>query len=401
MRRIYQELLLRHFRRYRQMAFVSGPRQVGKTTTMMEVGHSWGPFSYYNWDNEEDRALLLEGARSLARASSVEVLSEREPCILLDEIHKFPRWKNFLKGFFDTYEKKTKIAVTGSARLNVYKKGSDSLLGRYFPYRMHPLSVGELVCKELREEEIGRPLQCPEEDWQALLVHGGFPEPFLQRSPTFSQRWRSMRSELLFREDIRDATRVQEIALLELLANLLRLQGARSMDYLSLSRKVQVSVDTVRRWVELLKSFYYCFSIQPWTKNISRSLLKEPKIYLWDWASLDGEGERNENFVASHLLKAVHFWTDRGMGEYELYYLRNKEKMEVDFLVVKDKKPWFLVEVKTKTQGLSPSLFHFQQETKAPHAFQVAFDLPYVEADCFALKDPCLVPARTFLSQLV
>ena len=151
----------------------------------------------------------------------------------------------------------------------------------------------------------------------------------------------------------------------------------------------------------MLKSFYYCFSIQPWSKNITRSLIKEPKFYLWDWSLVDEEGHRNENLVASHLLKATHFWNDRGLGDYGLYYLRTKDKIEIDFLVTKNEKPWFLVEVKTKAKGISPALYHFQKETGAPHAFQAAFDLPFVNKECFEERGPIMVPAQTLLSQLV
>ena len=238
-------------------------------------------------------------------------------------------------------------------------------------------------------------------DWNALLEYGGFPEPFVQRSKEFSRRWQTIRKDQLLREDIRDGTRIQELAQLELLAEILRNQAAQAMDYQSLANKVGVSIDTIRRWLEVLKSFYYRFSLQPWSKNITRSLLKEPKLYLWDWALIENEGHRLENLVASHLLKAVHFWTDRGLGEYGLYYLRTKDKVETDFIVTKNGNPWFLVEVKTKAKGLSPALFHFQKETKAPHAFQVSFDLPFVDKDCFQETGPILVPARTFLSQLV
>jgi hypothetical protein len=135
---------------------------------------------------------------------------------------------------------------------------------------------------------------------------------------------------------------------------------------------------------------------------VARSLLKEPKVFLWNWALIDNEGARLENFVASHLLKAVHFWTDRGFGDYKLHFLRDKDQREVDFLVVKNNKPWFLVEVKTgDDRNISRSLYHFQSQTGAPHAFQISFDLPYVDRDCFEEKGPIIVPAKTFLSQLV
>lgn len=402
MKRIYQELISQHLSTLRQMIFLMGPRQVGKTTISLEAAEEWVKHFYLNWDNPAEKLLFIEeGPGAIAKQIGLDELLEEKPVLIFDEIHKFAKWKNFLKGFFDLYEKKMKLIVTGSARLNIYKRGGDSLMGRYFYYRVHPLSVAEIVSPVLIEEEIRPPAPIEESDWEALLEHGGFPEPFIQRSKSFSRRLRAIRKDQLFREDIRDGTRIQELGQLELLAELLRKQAAESMDYQSLSKKVGVSADTIRRWLEVLKSFYYCFSIQPWSKNITRSLVKEPKLYLWDWSLVEEVGHRNENLVASHLLKATHFWTDRGFGDYGLYYLRTKDKIETDFLVTKDGKPWFLVEVKTKARGLSPALYHFQKETGAPHAFQVAFDLPFVNKNCFEEKGPILVPARTFLSQLV
>ena len=398
MKRVYQELIKDHLNNLRQMIFLMGPRQVGKTTLSHKLAK--GGF-YLNWDNPTDRLLILEGPKAIAKQAGLEQLLKSLPVLIFDEIHKFRKWKSFLKGCCDLYEKKAKIIVTGSARLNVFKRGGDSLMGRYLYYRIHPLSVGEIVAPHLIETEIRLPAPISQDDWEMLQEHGGFPEPFIQRSKAFSRRLKTLRKEQLFREDIRDTTRIQEIGQLEILAEILRLLAAESMDYQSLSNKVRVSVDTIRRWVETLKSFYYCFSIQPWSKNISRSLIKEPKLYLWDWSLIEEEGHRNENLVASHLLKAVHFWADRGLGEYGLYYLRTKDKIEVDFLVTKNDQPWFMVEVKTKARGLSPSLYHFQKKTGAAHAFQIAFDLPYVNKDCFTEKGPIIVPARTFLSQLV
>lgn len=402
MKRMYEELILRHLSKYRQMAFLMGPRQVGKTTLGLHVSENWPKHFYFNWDNPAERLLFIEGPDAIASQANLDEIADETPVLVLDEIRKFGKWKTFLKGFFDKYEKRTKLIVIGSARLNIYKKGGDSLMGRYFYYRIHPLSVAEIVDPQFLVSEIRtEPQPISDEDWEALLEFGGFPEPFVQRSKTFSKRLQKMRKDQLFQEDIRDSTRIQEIAQMEILAELLQAQAAQSLDFHSLAKKVRVSVDTVRRWIEVLKSFYFCFSIQPWSKNVSRSLLKEPKLYLWDWSLVEDEGQKSENMVACHLLKAVHFWTDLGFGEYGLHYIRTKEKKEVDFVVTKDGNPWFLVEVKTKKKGLSKDLYRFQQETGAPHAFQVTLDLPYVQKNCFAENKPIIVPARTFLSQLV
>lgn len=402
MKRIYEELLEEHLKEYRQMAFLSGPRQIGKTTAGKKASQESPRHEYFNWDDEQHKSYLMQGAEIIASRARLDEVSGIKPVLVFDEIHKYRFWKRFLKGFFDRYEDKARIIVTGSARLDVYKKGGDSLMGRYFLYRIHPLSIREIIDPSLPMSEIRPPKEIEEEDYQALLQFGGFPEPYLKRSEVFWNRWKQLRMEQLFKEDIRDLTRIQELSQMRLLAEILGEQAAQLVVLSNLATKVKVSHVTVRRWLDTLSSFYYCFCLQPWMKNVARSLVKEPKVFLWNWALVENEGAKLENFVASHLLKAVHFWTDRGFGEYKLHFLRDKEKREVDFLVVKNKKPWFLVEVKTSgDRSISKSLYHFQEQTKAPHAFQVSFDLPYVNQDCFQEKGPVIVPARTFLSQLV
>ena len=402
MKRVYEILLEEHLKHERQMVFLSGPRQVGKTTTSLEASSESPLHYYFNWDNEDHRALIIEGPQAVAQSSELDEIRKLFPILVFDEIHKYRNWKRFLKGFFDTYEKKCRIIVTGSARLDIYKRGGDSLMGRYFLYRLHPLSIREIADPTLPNQEIQPPKKITPEDYTALLTYGGFPEPYLKRSKTFFNHWKRLRVDQLFREDIRDLSRVQEISQIQLLAEILQEEASHSLNYSTLAAKIKVSAPTLQRWIELLKNLYFCFTIQPWSKNLSRSLIKEPKIYLWNWAFIIDPGAKLENLVASHLYKAVQFWTDRGYGDYGLYYLRDKEKREVDFLVTKNRKPWFLVKAKASGhQGISRWLYYYQEKLKVPHAFQIGFDLPFVDKDCFEMKDPVIVPATTFLSQLI
>lgn len=402
LKRTYEQLIQEHLTQNRQMLFLMGPRQVGKTTTSLEASSLAASHSYLNWDDQSHRLLISEGQEAVAKHLNLHQAQESIPIVVFDEIHKFSKWKDFLKGFFDVYGKLVKIIVTGSARLDILKFGGDSLMGRYFLYRLHPLSIRELLDPSLADEEIRKPKPVSEQIMNTLLQFGGFPESFLQKNMRFYNRWKKLRLKQLFQEDLQDISNVHEISQLQILTELLRLQAGQLVNYSALAQKTHISGETVRRWIETLKALYYCFTIQPWSTNISRSLLKEPKIYLWDWSLIQDKGHRMENFVASHLLKAVHLWTDRGFGEYDLYFLRDKEKREVDFLVTKNEEPWFLVEVKASANGgLSKSLFHFQKQLEAPHAFQVAFDLPHINKDLFSYSDPILVPATTFLSQLV
>ena len=401
MKRTYEQLIQHHFADHTQMALLTGPRQVGKTTTSRSIQSKNNTY-YFNWDDIEDRERILQGGQTIAAYIDIDRLRDKLPLLIFDEIHKYSQWKSFIKGFYDRYHTQCRILVTGSARLDVFKKGGDSLMGRYFYYRLHPLSVNELLNRAPSDTDIQKPLKIADTKFLNLLNWGGFPEPYLKQEQRFYNRWTRLRKQQLLREDIRELSNIQELGQLELLATLLQHQTGELTSYSTLAKKTRVSVDTIRRWIVTLESLYYCFSIRPWTKNITRSLLKEPKYYLWDWSQCTDKGARNENFIASHLLKAVHYWTDQGLGEYELYFLRDKDKREVDFLVSKNQKPWFMVEVKSSIkEKLSPTLAVFQKQLSLKHVFQVAMDGDYVDQDIFTLDKPTIVPAKTFLSQLV
>ncbi|MBB3059444.1 ATP-binding protein [Microbulbifer rhizosphaerae] len=402
MRRYIQQELVQHCHDHRQMLFLSGPRQVGKTTLAKAMEASFHTSQYLNWDNQAHREVILRGPEAVAQGLDLDRLQTDLPLCAFDELHKYQHWRDFLKGFFDQYEDRVRVLVTGSAALETFKRGGDSLMGRYFPYTLHPISVAEAFDESPPELIRHEPSRIDDGQWDALWRFGGFPEPFVKASQRFYNRWRRLRTEQMFREDLRDLTRIQELGQVEMLAELLRSQVGQLTSYSSLASSVRVSVDTIRRWVATLESLFYCFTVKPWHRNIARALRKEPKYFLWDWSQVDDPGARAENLVASALLKATHWWTETGLGEFSLHFIRDKQKREVDFLVVRDQRPWFLVEVKSSgSAGLSESLGYFQQQTQAQHAFQVAMDLDFVERDCFEIHRPVIVPAKTFLAQLV
>lgn len=402
MKRLYEDLIERHFREERQMLFLMGPRQVGKTTTSRAVGERRAT-TYLNWDNFDHQGPIVAGPSGLAEALGLERLRESKPLLILGEIHKYPRWRTLLKGFFDTHGETADVLVTGSARLGVFHRGGDSLMGRYFSYRMHPLSVAELLEPgKIAEPGKRSPAAIDGATFDALLEYGGFPEPLERQSSRFTTRWRRLRHEQLVREELRDLTRIQEIGRVETLAQLLVQRAGQLTNLTSLSNAVDASIDSIKRWLAALESLYFCFAVRPWYKNVARSLRKEPKFYLWDGSLLSDPGQRLENLVACALLKATHFWTDHGFGDFGLHFLRDKDKREVDFLISRDREPWLLVEVKASGRaGLSKSLSYYSEHLGIGRALQVAFDLPYVDRDCLELERPTIVPARTLLSQLV
>lgn len=393
--RLYEEMLSEHLSSHRQMIFLSGPRQIGKTTISQKLATC-----YLDWDNLQHRKIILSGPDAVATFCHLEDLQEEVPVIVFDEIHRYSKWKTFLKGFYDTYANHCKIIVTGSSRLDVFQKGGDSLMGRYFLYRMHPFTVGERTHAGCNLDLMRAPKRMETSQWQSLCEHGGFPEPLMISSKRFDRKWRTLRHQQLFKEDIRDLTRIQEIGQMEMLGQILMHRSGDQLIHSNLAKEIQASPHTVKSWISTLYSLHFGFQVKPWFRNITKSLRKEPKWYLRDWGSISDPGKHAETLTACHLLKAVETWSDLGLGAFELRYIRDQQKREVDFLVTRDDSPWFLVEVKHKSGKLSENLKHFQKVTGAHHAFQVVFEKEFVQADCFQRNTPTIVPAQTFLSQL-
>lgn len=394
--RMYGPIFVNHFASNRQMILLSGPRQVGKTTLAKEMSDL-----YLNWDRRSDRTLVLKGEDAVAKMAGLDIRRASYPLVVFDEIHHYPKWRQFLKGYFDTYGENSRTLVTGSARLELRKRGKgDSLMGRYFPFRMHPLTVGELLRPELPKKEMSMPCELSEETWHILSEFGGFPEMFCSRSAAFAVRWRRLRREQLVRMDIANETNIRDLDQLDALAEILSQRSGQQIVYSSLAVDVQTNEVTVRQWLTTLTSFFYGFMVRPWFRNISNSIRKTPKWYMRDWSGIKDPGARNETIVACHLLKAVETWTDMGFGDYGLFYLRDKNKNEVDFLVTKDGEPWLLVEVKTADTSVTSALKGMQRQLGVDLALQVVADLPFEAVDCFVPGKAAVVPMRTFLSQL-
>ena len=286
-----------------RMVFVGGPRQVGKTTIARElIAKRFRQTGYYNWDSKSDRRNIMQSK-----------WPGNADLIILDEIHKYKKWKSFVKGEYDTLKDRYRFLVTGSARLDIYRKGGDSMLGRYHYYRLHPFSLAELI-GNISVPEIMKEISIrsgSEKDiFEALDTFGGFPEPFLKQNMRVLRRWHNEKTERLFREDIRDVEQVREISIMQLLGDLLPERAGSLLSINSLREDLDVSHRAVSSWLNILESFYYCFRVYPYAGKNFRSLKKVAKLYLWDWSEIDDESVRFENCVASHLLKLVHFLQD-------------------------------------------------------------------------------------------
>lgn len=334
-----------------KIVLLSGPRQVGKTTLSKEL---YPNFQYLNFDSIADRKII-----------ATQSWSRDKDLIIFDELHKKKKWKSWIKGVYDTEGVRPRLLVTGSARLDVFKKGGDSLAGRHFQFRLHPFSVAEL--KE----------QMPaEECLQRLLTVGGFPEPFLNGTEGFAKRWRSSHLERILKEDLLELEQVRNLKLIELLTDLLAERVGSPTSYYSLARDLEISPHTVKKWIGILESLYVVFVVPSYSKNLARAILKEPKIYFYDVGRITADpAARLENVVALSLLKKVHYAQDLKGEKAQLYYVRDKEKREVDFLTIIDGEIHDLVEVKTSDEHLSSSLFYFTERLKPKHPAQVVFNL--------------------------
>jgi len=361
-----------------KMAFVSGPRQCGKTTMAKHLLATRGQGQYYNWDEVKFRRLWTKDPSQIV--SGFIVTDKVAPLIILDEIHKAKLWKRNLKGVYDTLDIACDILVTGSSRLNVYRKGSDSLQGRYYRFRLHPFSLAELLLFKAHSPEnllssllmnATYPRAEAGEYLQLLDQFGPFPEPLLATNQQTLNLWRRARIEKTVREDLRDLSRIPELSMIEMLIALLPERAANVLSIQSLSEDLEVAYTTVKRWLRYLYELYYAFKIQPYFKSLARSLKKESKLYLWDWSEIDDEARRFENLIAGHLLKYCHYLTDTGAGDFHLCYLRNREKKEIDFLIVKNKKPWLPIEVKLNETAIAGNWSAFMPQLSCVCGIQV------------------------------
>lgn len=335
----------------KKMVILAGPRQVGKTTLAKSISTVWPGPEYLNWDSGKDRKIMLR-----------QEWNRKAGLLILDEFHKLKNWKSRIKGVYDTEGIPPRVLITGSARLDLYRRGEDSLAGRYFLHRLYPLSVREL------KNQSG----SPRETLRQLMSLGGFPEPLFSQSEEFSKRWRKQHLERIIREDIQDLEPIKNISSLMLLVDLLRERVGSRISYSSLSEDLQVSPHTVKHWIQILEHMYILFVVTPYHRNLARAILKEPKIYFYDTGAVTGDaGAKLENAVAVSLRKWLHFLEDAKGEDTQLCYIRDKEKREVDFLVEIDKKIDLLIEVKLSEDNLSSNLIYFHRKLKPRESVQL------------------------------
>lgn len=339
---------------------------MGKTTLSRLVGdEKYSKFSYLNWDNPEDKKKILSAQ-----------FDPSAKLLIFDEIHKYKKWKNYIKGQFDKYKDRFSILVTGSARMDLYQKGGDSLMGRYFYYRLHPFSLAETVFPELPNIEPFSELQFRENpksfsEFEKMFIFGGFPEPFFSGNLETLRRWHNQRMDRLVKEDIRDIETVRDLSALQILAETLPSRVGSALSLNSLREDLQVAYGTIKLWADILERFYYHFRIYPFASSAIKSLRKEAKMYLWDWSQVPDEGARLENMAGAHLLKLCHYLYDAKGFKAELFYLRDIEKREVDFLVAINRKPWMAIEVKSSNQSISQNLRYFGKKLDIPFQYQL------------------------------
>lgn len=336
----------RHLKTYikedlnQKIILLTGPRQVGKTTLSRMLKDE---YDYFNFDNTADRLSLQE-----------KTWDRSKPLVVFDELHKLKNWKSWLKGIYDTEGIPPSIVVMGSAKLDTYKKVGDSLAGRFFQFRLHPLDLKE-VNSFLKTEDL-------ESELDKLLILGGFPEPFLNGTQRYYNRWKKSHLDIILKQDLIDLENVQQITQMETLIQLLKLRVGSPISYSSLARDLQCSDKTVKRWLTILENMYVFFKVPPFHKNIARAIQKAPKFYFYDTGQVIGDsGIKLENAVACAIQKEVNFREDCFGEERKLYYLKNKDGREIDFCISKDGIPSLLLEVKWNDNTLSPNFEIFQK----------------------------------------
>lgn len=339
----------------KKMVFLSGPRQVGKTTLAKSLMGDHPHAQYLNWDVAADRRVILAQSFSL-----------RAGLVVLDEVHKMREWKPFLKGVFDGRAPGQAILVTGSARMDTFRQSGESLAGRYFALRLHPVSVAEW-CRSTGA--------APQEALERILERGGFPEPLLTQEAGDADRWRRTYLEDMVREDVLEFSRIHEVRSMRLFVEMLRERVGSPLSLASLARDLQISPSTAIKYLDILEALFIVFAVRPFHANIARAILKEPKVYFFDTALVNDEGARFENACAAMLLKHVHYLQDVEGRDVTLNYIRDKEGREIDFVVCEGGAPIGLAECKLGAAAITPYLAALAERFPAAGAVQLVRDL--------------------------
>lgn len=355
-----------------KMVFIGGPRQVGKTTLSESICPE--NMSYLNWDIASHRKKIL-----------AHEFSSTAGLWIFDEIHKYKSWKNYLKGVYDEFKKQKQILVTGSARLDLFRKAGDSLQGRYHFLRLLPLSVAEL----------GITTQA---NFHDLLSLGGFPEPFFAGSEVEAKRWSNEYRSRLIRDEIRDVENISDIGNMELaMLRMPELVGS-PLSVNGLREDLQIDYRKMARWVQIFEKFYAIFLLPPLGSAKIKAVKKEKKHYHLDWSLVESESARFENLVAVHLLKWVNFEEDTKGRLLELRYFRDIEKREVDFVVTEKGKPILFVECKLSDDEIDNGLKYLRGKFPDVPAFQISAK---GTKDYLSKNNIRVCPALMFLKDLI
>lgn len=338
----------------KKMVFITGPRQVGKTYLSKEIMKAFSNPLYLNYDNLDDAKIIAKRSWPI----NIDLL-------VLDEIHKMKSWKNYLKGLFDTKKENQSILITGSTRMDTFRQSGESLAGRYFHYRLLPFSVKEFDVS-----------LAPYEKLEKIMNLGGFPEPLLSDSQESASRWRDQYYTDLIREDIFEFSRIHEIKTMKMLVEILREKIGSRLSYSSLSRDLQLSPNSVKKYMEILEALYIIFPIYPHAKNIARSIIKEPKIYFFDTGYVKGDpGVVLENAVAVCLKKQTNYLHDVHGQNIQLNYLSTKDKKETDFALAKDDSLTHIIEVKLSDKTTARNLTYFSDKFPQAQSIQLVHNL--------------------------
>ncbi len=337
------------------VVLINGPRQSGKTTLVKQYSPS---LPYYTLD--DDNVL------NATKQDPVGFVNRIDKGII-DEIQRAPELLRSIKLSVDQNRQPGRFLLTGSANLLALPQIGDSLAGRMEILTLLPLSLAEIECREHHFLNYAQNQSWPtittltkQLDYIARVLTGGYPEMLLRQEQTRRNAWAKSYIKAIIERDVKDISSIEKLVEMPRLLEVLAQQSGKLTNFTQIGGQLNLDTKTVQKYVGLLETLFLVHQLRPWHGNTLNRIIKAPKIHFIDSGLLaclnrvaieklqtdkSYFGALLETWVYGELLKTINV----SDGSWSIYYYRDKDQVEVDFVLENNERRIIGIEVKASS----------------------------------------------------